>query len=290
MPRDLKTGCAARPCGRAWKLWSLHQVSASSTSDASDPRPHPPRHARQAAPQASHGSGTQGLAVGLDNGTIVVLLREVDEARTLTKLRTLTVGANMGRVRAPAQEPGIVALGPRGVSQVAVAPSEEGLAVCTRDRQLLLVNTVGLLEGTQVRGSHGLPALPVGGQMLHVWGPCPCKGCMLALGLPWRAEACEVDRDSCSLPASKLDGCSSGAAALDQGGVVADRGRGSDHHHRPSVPRHRGGGPVQLYTQAAGPHCVYRQDPTSVELQGLVTPSRLQVVRQSLTPLLQLPD
>ena len=106
----------------------------------------------------SDSSSTQGLAVGLDNGTIVVFVREADEARTLTKLRTLTMGTNMGRVRAPPVEAGVVALGPRGVSQVAVAPSEEGLAVCTRDRQLLLVNTVGLLEGTQVRG----------------WGFCGC--------------------------------------------------------------------------------------------------------------------
>ena len=111
-----------------------------------------------ASPQASHRSGTQGLAVGLDNGTVEVFMRETDEGRTLTKLRTLTMGANMGRVRAPAQEPGIVSLGPRGVSQVAVAPSEEGLAVCTRDRQLLLVNTVGLLEGTQARRCHALAA------------------------------------------------------------------------------------------------------------------------------------
>ena len=103
--------------------------------------------------------------MGLDNGTVVVFVRETDEARTLTKVRTLTLGVNMGRVRVPADNGG-VPLGPRGVAHVAVCPSEEGLAVCTRDRQLLLVNTVGLLEGTQVQACvpadlHGL-ALPCG--------------------------------------------------------------------------------------------------------------------------------
>ena len=90
----------------------------------------------------------QGLAVGLDNGSVVIFHRESDEARTLTKLRTLTLGVNMGHPKGLPEGSG-VPLSSNAVMAIAVNLGEDGLAVCTRDRRLLMITMPSLTEAAQ---------------------------------------------------------------------------------------------------------------------------------------------
>ena len=115
--------------------------------------------------------GVQGLAVGLDNGSVVIFHRESDEARTLTKLRTLALGVNMGHAKG-LPEPAGTTLGVSAVMAIGVTPAEDSLAVCTRDRRLLMITMPGLPEASQVRvvpQPSGVPAGLVQGRER----PCP---------------------------------------------------------------------------------------------------------------------